>query len=133
MTPLAAAAAREVEMLHAAIVELFTGRSRDFSRCAAAFAPDFEMATPEGERVGRAAILARFERARAQADFCISIADIRTIWETSNSVLLQYVEQQYRDGETTRRLSAALFEAKPQAPCGVVWRYLQETWMPEVE
>ena len=32
----------------------------------------------------------------------------------ANAVLLQYVEQQYRDGETTRRLSTALFEAPPK-------------------
>ena len=57
------------------------------------------------------------------------LVPIRPIWERGEAVLLQYVEQQYRDGRTTRRLSTALFTAEPDAPCGVVWRHLQETWM----
>lgn len=129
MTSLATAAAREVVELHAFIVELFTGRSRDFSRCEAAFSSELEMVTPEGRRVTREEIMERFKRARARADFRITIHDIRTIREDGESVLLQYIEEQYRDGETTRRLSIALFEIVSQAPCGVVWRYLQETWI----
>ena len=129
MTPLADAACREVEALHGFFVELFTGRTRDIGRAAAAFAADFEMVTPDGARLGRAVVLAALATARAGADFSISISATRVLREDSNSVLLQYVEQQYRDGKTTRRLSAALFEAKPEAPSGVVWRYLHETWM----
>lgn len=129
MTLLAAAAAREIEAIHAAFVELFTGRSRDFSRCFVAFAQDMEMVTTDGVRLDRKTILAGLEAARAEPDFRISISDIRPIWEGDNSVLLQYVEQQYRDGRTTRRLSTALFEAQAEAPFGVAWRYLHETWM----
>ena len=129
MTPLSASAAREVVELHALFVELFTGRSRDFSRCEAVFSSDLEMVTPEGLRVTRSQIMERFKRARASADFRITIHDIRPIREDGESVLLQYIEEQYRDGETTRRLSIALFETASQAPLGVVWRYLQETWI----
>jgi hypothetical protein len=129
MTPLASAAGREVEELHAAFVELFTQRSRNFSRCEAAFAVDFTMVTPDGRRLDRSAILSGVKAARATADFVIGILDLAVIREADDWVLLQYVEQQYRDGQTTRRLSAALFTADRAAPCGVVWRYLQETWM----
>jgi len=131
MTPLSASAAREVVELHAQFVELFTGRSRDFSRCDAVFASQFEMVTPEGRRVTRAKILEGLKRAQAKADFRITIQDIRPIREDGESVLLQYIEEQYRDGKTTRRLSIALFETASQAPLGVVWRYLQETWIDE--
>ena len=129
MTPLSASAAREVVELHALFVELFTGRSRDFRRCGAVFASQFEMVTPEGRRMTRAQILAGLKRAQTKADFRITIQDIRPIREDGESVLLQYIEEQYRDGETTRRLSIALFETASQAPCGVIWRYLQETWI----
>jgi len=131
MTSLTAAAAREVVELHAFIVDLFTGRSSDFSRCEAVFSSDLEMVTPEGLRVPRAQIMERFKKARARADFRITIHDIKPIREDGESVLLQYIEEQYRDGKTTRRLSIALFEAASQAPLGVVWRYLQETWIDE--
>lgn len=129
MTSLAAAAAQEVVELHAYIVERFTGRSRDFSRCETAFSSKFEMVTPEGRLVTRAQILERFERATARADFRITISDIVAIREDAGSVLLRYIEEQYRDGETTRRLSIALFETRSDAPFGVAWRYLQETWI----
>ena len=129
MTPLASAAAREVVEFHAALIDLFTGRSRDFSRCAAAFSPKFEMVTPQGRLVSRAQVLAGLDKATARADFRIAIHRIEPIHEDAESVLLRYIEEQYRDGETTRRLSTALFETASDAPCGVAWRYLQETWI----
>lgn len=129
MTPLAQAAAREVVELHAFFVEAFTGRKRDFTRAEQALAPDLLMVTPEGRRVSRAQIMDALAKARARPDFRINIHDIRPVSETSQGVLLQYVEEQYREGETSKRISVALFEAAPDAPCGVVWRYLQETWI----
>ena len=129
MNALSKAATAEIVALHAAFVELFTHRSRDFSRCAAAFAPEFEMATPDGRMIGRAAILEGLEGARAAPDFRIDISEIRVVREGPTSSLLLYVEEQYRDGRTTRRRSTALFEADAKAPLGVVWRYLHETWL----
>lgn len=129
MARLAEAAAREVLELHALFVELFTGRSRDFSHCEAAFAATFEMVTPKGVRLTRAQILELFGKVRVRADFRITIHDIRSLREDATSVLLQYVEEQYRDGETTRRLAVALFETTSHAPNGVAWRFLQETWI----
>ncbi|QIG48491.1 DUF4440 domain-containing protein [Nordella sp. HKS 07] len=129
MTPLAQAAAREVVELHAFFVEAFTGRDRDFSRAELALAPDMLMVTPEGRRVTRTQIMAGLVNAKARADFRITISDIRPVSETEQGVLLQYVEEQYRDGETSQRVSVALFEAVPGAPCGVLWHYLQETWI----
>src|SRR5262245_47110249 len=129
MTPLAAAAAREVVELHALFVEIFTGRSRDFGRCEAAFSPKLEMVTPEGRLVDRAQIMAALKNATAPADFRISIHHIAPVREDAESILLRYIEEQYRDGETTRRLSIALFETASEAPCGVAWHYLQETWI----
>jgi hypothetical protein len=131
MTSLADSAIDEVVELHNLFVELFTGRSRDFGRCERAFAPDFEMVTPEGKRLNRAQILKSLKKGQEDDDFSIAIHEVRPIREDASSILLQYVEQQYRDGEITRRLSTALFEAASEAPCGVVWRYLQETWMDE--
>ena len=128
MTPLAAAAAREVVELHALFEELFTGRSRDFSRCEKAFSARLEMVTPEGRLVARAEIMERLQRARAR-ELRVAIHDVAIVREDAESVLLRYIEEQYRDGETTRRMSIALFENASDAPLGVAWRYLQETWI----
>jgi hypothetical protein len=129
MTPLAAGAMKEVRALHAAFEELFTGRCRDFGRCAKALAMDFSMVAPDGSRLDRDSVLAALRAAAAPPEFRILIKELSPIWEAADSVLLQYVEEQYRDGKTTRRLSTALFTVEAGAPCGVVWRYLQETWL----
>jgi hypothetical protein len=126
---LAEQARREVEELHAFFVALFTGKRRDLARCSEAFAAEFSMVTPDGARHDRAQILAGLAAASVAPGFEIRIRDVRPIWEGEGAVLLRYVEEQYRDGRTTRRLSSALFTAEPGAPCGVVWRYLQETWL----
>ncbi len=129
MTALAQAAIREVEDLHRHFVELFAGRSRDISRCAAAFAAEFEMVTPAGKALDRLQTLALLSAAKAAPDFAITIQSPRVVWQGADKALLQYVEQQYRDGRVTRRLSSALLIADREAPNGVVWRYLHETWM----
>jgi hypothetical protein len=128
MTPLAAAAAREVVELDALFEELFTGRSRDFSRCEKAFSPRLEMVTPDGRLVTRAEVMESLRRATAR-ELRITILDVAAMREDAESVLLRYIEEQYRDQETTRRLSIALFETANDAPLGVAWRYLQETWI----
>jgi len=129
MTPLLASAMTEVRSLHEAFEDLFTGRRRDLGRCAKALAMDFSMVAPDGSRLNREAVLGVLGAAALCPDLRIKIVDLTRIWEAENSVLLQYVEEQYRDGRTTRRLSTALFTAEAGAPCGVVWRYLQETWV----
>ena len=133
MTQLGIAATREIKELHSVFVDLFCGRSCDLRRCAAAFSPHFEMITPDCKNHDRVGVLLAIERAKAPSDFNIEISHIRSLWEGQNSVLIQYVEQQYRDGKTSRRLSTAFFEAEAKAPCGVVWRHLHETWMQDAE
>ena len=128
MSPLAQSAKAEVESLHAYLVPLFTGETRDLARCESAFAADLAMITPDGSYCNRSQILSNLANATAAPGFRISIEDVAVIWESESAVLLRYVEEQYRDGETTRRLSSALFTADRYAPLGVAWRHLHETW-----
>lgn len=133
MSELADQAAQEVRSLHATFCELFAGRSQNFDRCARALARDFCMITPDGLLLDRATVLDRLVAMRAPPGFLIAISDIRLVAEFGDSVLLRYVEEQYREANRTRRLSTALFTAEAKAPCGVVWRYLQETCIRNVE
>jgi hypothetical protein len=129
MRSLAERAAAEVRAMHETFVELFTSRSRDYARCAAALAPDFWMIGPDGLCLKRSRVLKGIAAAAAPPDFRISIEGIKVVAEFPDSVLLHYIEEQYRNPKTTRRLSTALFTADAEAPQGVVWRYLHETWM----
>jgi hypothetical protein len=132
--PLAELARREVLALHEFFVAWFRPgpTTVDFGRCEAAFAPGFRIVTPDGMVDDRIAILQRLRQARCSQppDFAIVISGIEPLWQQGDAILLAYVEEQYRSGSTTRRRSAALFTAEPSAPHGVVWRHLQETWMP---
>lgn len=128
MSILAEAAEAEIKRLHAYLVPLFTGRQHDVGPCADAFADRLSMITPDGAVFDRPGILANLANATAAEGFSIAIRDVQLIWESDKAVLLRYVEEQYRDGETTRRLSSALFIVDEKAPLGVAWRHLHETW-----
>jgi hypothetical protein len=128
MSPLAEAGKAEIVALHAYLMDLFTGKTRDLTRCEAAFAADMSMISPDGVWFDRKQILANLRNATAVPGFRIRIHDVQLLWESESAVLLRYVEEQYRDGETTRRLSSALFTADETAPLGVVWQHLHETW-----
>ena len=132
--PLAELARDEVLALHELFVAWFRQGSDagDLGSWEAALASDFRMVTPDGVVIVRAALLERLLQARNSqpADFSIVISAIEPLWQERDAVLLGYVEQQYRSGSITRRRSTALFTAAPSAPRGVVWRHLQETWMP---
>jgi hypothetical protein len=129
---IAARAIGEVRELHAFFVAWFTGAAgADFQRCEAVLGPDFRMVTPDGRMHDRAAVLDRIRAARGStaSDFAIEILQPSIAWQSDNAVLLEFIEQQYRDGRSFSRCSAALFTDQPGAPNGVAWRHLQETWI----
>lgn len=125
-------AAREIVALHEFFVAWFRpGAAADFRACEAAFHPEFQMVTSAGRALGRTQIIQGIQAARGrfEPDFVIEIRDIRTLWQEGDAALLAYVEQQYRSGRATRRRSSALLLRAPQAPRGILWRHLQETWL----
>jgi hypothetical protein len=131
--PLAAMAIDEVHALHAFFVGWFRagGPHPDFAELEKALAPDFRMVAPDGAARDRTGVVAGIRAAMGMrpADFAIVILEPRPVFEAGQEVLLEFIEQQYRGGETTRRQSSALFTAEKGAPRGVVWRHLHETWM----
>jgi hypothetical protein len=103
----------------------------DFSEVEQAIGGDFRIISPDGSTEEREEVLSSIRNSRGSrgADFRIEVLDPRTIWTGESAVLLEYTEQQYRAGRTTRRRSTALFLANPSAPRGVAWHHLQETWL----
>lgn len=129
---LAERAIADVRDLHAFFVGWFRGDGGlDFSTCERTLGPDFRLINPNGSTDDRRSIIERLRAARGSvpAGFTIEVLQPRVVWQSADAVLLEYVEHQYRGGKTTDRLSTALFTPEPQAPNGVVWRHLQETWI----
>jgi hypothetical protein len=133
MVQLVQLARNELFALHAFFVEWMrqTPSEMDFNLCDAAFAPDFRMVAPSGAVNGRGEVMTRLRKARSSlpVDFSITISEIHPIWRNRSTIFLEYVEQQCGSGRSTRRRSSALLTRDLRAPRGMVWRYLQETWI----
>lgn len=134
MEPLVAAATREVVELHdffAAWLRPDAGAPQDVGRLEQALDPEFRLIGPDGNSRTREAVVAWIAGARGSrgAAFRLEVSEFRPVWQSDAAILLEYVETQYGHGQSTRRLSTALFCRAPSAPCGVAWRHLQETWL----
>jgi len=128
---LADLAAREIVALHEFFVAWFRpGPAPDFRACEGAFHPDFQMVTPDGRLLSRSEIIQGIQAARGALapSLTIDVLDIHLLWREGDTALLTYIEQQYREGRTTRRRSSALLLRAASAPRGILWRHLQETW-----
>ncbi|MDP3527532.1 MAG: DUF4440 domain-containing protein [Hoeflea sp.] len=130
---LIASAQAEVIKRHAFFVEWFTGRGSEaeLEISLGAFAPDMTMIEPDGSMIGQAEVIAMIRSARGKrpADFDIRVELVEARQIGNDAALVIYDEHQVIDGEKTARRSSALFTADAQAPEGVVWRQLQETWI----
>lgn len=130
---LIARAQAEVVKRHDFFVEWFTGRASeaDLSASLRAFAPDMVMIEPDANTIGTAEIAAMITAARGKrpADFEIRVDLIAARQLSEDIALVVYDEHQVIDGQKSARRSSAVFSADPDAPEGVVWRQLQETWI----
>jgi len=130
---LIARAQAEVVKRHDFFVEWFTGRASeaDLSASLRAFAPDMVMIEPDANTIRTAEIAAMITGARGKrpADFEIRVDLIAARQLSEDVALVVYDEHQVIDGQKSARRSSAVFSADPDAPEGVVWRQLQETWI----
>ncbi|MEF8882362.1 MAG: hypothetical protein V5A34_07575 [Halapricum sp.] len=125
---------REIESLHEFFVDWYTGQvERDaFDRLERALASEFEMVTPEGVRRGYDDVVVGIREDYAThdpGDFNIGIRNVETRLNLDEHTLVRYEEWQETPDGTTGRVSTVLFAADPDAPGGVVWHDLQETWL----
>ena len=129
----------EIERLHAFFVQWFTGAlaKEEFGdSCEAAFSETMCRIDPFGNVVDHSRIIQKLLAGHACYEgrqFSIEIRNPRVVWNQEHACLMTYEEWQLLDGESTARRSTALFQFKVEAPCGVEWVHLQETWMNQEE
>lgn len=123
----------EVVNRHHFFVEWFTGRAPETAIHAVlrVFAPDMKMIEPDGSMIGAEDVRAMVEGARGKrsADFEIRVDVLEARHVGDDIVVVIYNEHQVIDGQKSARRSSALFSPDTDAPEGVVWRQLQETWI----
>jgi hypothetical protein len=124
---------REVRELHVFFEDWFTGRRTDgIGRAEAALGPEFRMVTPDGVVRPREEVLAGIEAGGDAHDeaFGIDVRSVRVCDRTDDRCLVAYEEHQF-GAEPSARTSTALFAPDDDAPEGVEWRHLHETWLPD--
>ena len=125
---------REIEALHEFFVDWYQSRDPDggIERLDTVLAPEFEMISPDGDRVERDRVIEGVRQARGQyADgkFDIDIRHVDVIAEPPEHALVRYEEWQTTADGQTGRLSTVLFRDAPDTPNGLEWVDLQETWL----
>ena len=134
---LAEACETEVRELHAFFEAWFRGdvarTGEPLARLERALGAAFAMVAPDGEVRSRSAVVDAVDEGHgSRADdgsFRVAVDDVEVRVERDDWCLLTYEEHQRRDGVWRARRSSAVFERAPDAPGGVVWRHLHETWL----
>ena len=128
----------EVEALHAFFQGWFTGErprtNEELARLENALGAEFELLGPDGDVADRSAVIDAVEAghgaaSEGEAPDRIDIENVDARFERDGVCLLVYEEHQRTAGSWRGRRSTALFEAAADAPGGVVWRHLHETWL----
>lgn len=123
---------REIEELHAFFVGWYAGERGDFERMERAIGPGFEMVTPDGDRLNREAVLSMVRGGRgkhADAAFDIEVRNVAAVDAGPDHALVRYEEWQTDPEGEDGRLSTVLFRPDGDAPRGLAWAGLHETWL----
>ena len=100
-----------------------------FARFGEALAPGFEIVTPSGKRLARDEILTGVRSARGSSDKRIWTRDER-VREIADGLYLATYEEWQADGADERgRISTAVLRERSDAPGGVEWVHVHETWL----
>lgn len=124
---------REITELHQFFQDWYRGsEAADFQRFDQVLAEGFSIILPDGRILERAVIV---DAVRGQHDSDsqaeLEIRNVRLHKIHRNTAIFTYEEWQGRQGRSPRgRLSTVVFAGDQQAPNGLVWLHVHETWLP---
>ena len=130
----------EIVELHQFFEGWFTGRLANtdniYSRLSGVLAEGFEMISPQGTRAARADVVDGLKPTHGswsenEKPGRIWIRNVRSRAVGERNYIATYEEWQQTDGAPRGRLSTVLFRERDDAPNGVEWIHLHETWLPE--
>lgn len=139
-TPTGALRARcedEVVELHRFFQDWYRGTidagGEAFARMSDVLAEGFHLIGPDGALVGRGEILAAVRGAHGSrgSEFTIRTGECRFRAGGRGLGVVTY-EEWHEEGHSRRgRISTAVFQDRADAPNGVEWVHVHETWLPE--
>lgn len=133
MSDLQSLAEAEIVTRHAFFVDWYTGKANDgdMADCARSFASDFRMIWPDGTEHDRAPVLELLRGMRGTKDdaYAIEVAMRHAVQYAPDLVLITFDEHQWTAEGKNRRRATGLFSPDHDAPGGIVWRHLHQTWL----
>ncbi|MGV9770901.1 DUF4440 domain-containing protein [Streptosporangium sp. NPDC003464] len=132
----AAACRAEIVRLHRIIEGWLSGRTPrtagEFAAFAQAHLPDFTLSGPDGASLTRGQVLAWVEAAHGRVPGIeIRIREVELVAAAGPLLVAAYQEWQHGTGADRNRRATVVFLRDPDAPHGLRWRHLHETWTPE--
>lgn len=102
-----------------------------FGRVSEVLAEGFHLVSPEGEMVARSDILAAIRRSHASkpADFVIRTERCHFRAGGRGLGVVTYEEWHEEEGKSRGRISTAVLQDRADAPQGVEWVHVHETWL----
>ncbi|NOH14262.1 MAG: hypothetical protein HND51_21675 [Chloroflexi bacterium] len=125
---------REIGELHQFFEDWFLGKlpqtKEAFARFSSHMAEDFHIIPPSGAIISREELINNLWNAHnnTDAEFKIWVENIQ-VYVRPSFIYATYEEWQRRDGETTVRLSTAIFQEIEGAANQLQWLHVHETWM----
>ncbi len=126
----------EVAELHQFFRDWFRGEIPNenavFERFAGVLAEPFGMVSPDGKAFERVRVVDMVRKGHGkEPEAEIWIENHRHRFTVGGLSLVTYEEWQEREGRKRGRLSSAVLQTVDDAPNGVHWLHVHETWLPE--
>jgi len=125
---------REIVELHQFFQDWYRGRDDvDFERFNRALSPGFVIVMPDARILGREVIVDAVRQQRdSDPEARLEIRNVQLHMAGKDHAVLTYEEWQGRGGDPMRgRLSTVVFTFDNDAPNGLIWLHVHETWLPE--
>ncbi len=125
---------REIVELHEFLQDWYRGHPEaDFNRFDRVLTDDFVIIMPDSRILDRATINSAVrDQHDSDSQAELDIRNVRLHGTHDNTAIFTYEEWQGRGGEPMRgRLSSVFFAVDEEAPNGLVWLHVHETWLPE--
>lgn len=120
----------EIIELHELFESYFLGNTDSLERMEAVLADDFTFVGPDANNTDRDGTIAAVKAGHAHTEsLIIRTVEHSLLFEDSDIVAAEYVEEHELASRTNRRLSTVVFSRDDAAPNGLVWRRVHETWI----